>query len=432
MKNSILMLNMAIDIFAIAISIIGITAAVIASRVNKLVKRYFITIFIVDLLYVLSNFGGLVMKGGPGIGIRVGLYIANFGEFMFSELLAHITSIYLLDISIEDRESRVLMKLMVNALTLFHFMMLVISQFTGLYYSINENNYYVRSYWYPLSYLSSIVILVIDVVVLLEERKKLTAKQIVAFWLYLILPLVAIVLQMFTYGINFIVVAVVVAGFAMFILIMADQIERTYQIEVEIANTKASLLLGQISPHFIFNSLMSIQDLCYSEPEKAAKSIGDFAGYLRHNMEEMSSSAMIDFEKELEYIKEYVRLEKTDPDRNFDVEYDLEVSDFKVPTLTLQPIVENAINYGALTCYKEKGKVVLHTYEKDGEIVIDVWNNAEGKASRTSGQKKSRSVALENIKSRLDHYCKGYVKTDIGEKESTVSVHIPLPQKGED
>lgn len=351
---------------------------------------------------------------------------------MFSELLAHITSSYLLDISIEDRESRVLMKLMVNALTLFHFMMLVISQFTGLYYSINENNYYVRSYWYPLSYLSSIVILVIDVVVLLEERKKLTAKQIVAFWLYLILPLVAIVLQMFTYGINFIVVAVVVAGFAMFILIMADQIERTYQIEVEIANTKASLLLGQISPHFIFNSLMSIQDLCYSEPEKAAKSIGDFAGYLRHNMEEMSSSAMIDFEKELEYIKEYVRLEKTDPDRNFDVEYDLEVSDFKVPTLTLQPIVENAINYGALTCYKEKGKVVLHTYEKDGEIVIDVWNNAEGKASRTSGQKKSRSVALENIKSRLDHYCKGYVKTDIGEKESTVSVHIPLPQKGED
>ena len=319
---------------------------------------------------------------------------------------------------------------MINALALFHFLMLVISQFTGLYYTINESNFYVRSYWYPLSYLTSIITLMIDVVILLEERNRLSHKQIVAFWVYLVVPLVAIIVQMFSYGLNFVVMATVVAGFAMFVLIMTDQIERNFQSQLENAKAKSTLLLGQISPHFIFNSLMSIQDLCYSDPQLAVKSIGYFAGYLRHNIDDMSTNEMVPFERELDFIKEYIKLEKTDPDRDFEVEYLLEYMDFMVPTLTLQPIVENAINYGALTCVEQKGKIIISSRKTDKEIIINVWNNAEGMASKTSGQKKDRSVALENIRSRLSYYCKGRIVTDIGENESNVTVYIPLEEGG--
>ena len=260
------------------------------------------------------------------------------------------------------------------------------------------------------------IMLLMDMKVILDNTGSLSKKQIVGFWAYLISPFIGIIIQAFVYGVDFLVASTVLAGMFMFMMMAFDQTERNIKAVVENETIKASLLLGQISPHFIFNSLMSIQDLCYTDPHIAADSIGDFAVYLRHNMEDLTINEMIPFEKELGFIREYVRLEKLDPDRDFDMEYDLEIKEFLIPTLTLQPVVENAINYGALTCKKEKGKVVLSTRRMNDQIVIRVWNNFEGK----------RSVTEENIKSRLKYYCQGTYEIDIREEDAEARIILPM------
>ena len=100
--------------------------------------------------------------------------------------------------------------------------------------------------------------------------------------------------------------------------------------------------------------------------------------------------------------------------------------EFVMPTLTLQPVVENAINYGALTCKKQKGKVILKTRRENDQVVITVWNNFEGKRSVTEGQKKHRSIATENIRSRLKYFCEGTYEIDIRETDAIATIRLPM------
>ena len=426
------MLNIAIDIFATAVSAVGLILSIIASRVNHLVKKHFIVAFITMALYVLSNLVGLIFRGVPGNQSRAILYTVNFCEFLFPNILTMHMSRYLVEITISDEKKQKRLKRCFLAILILHILSLIVSQFTGLYYIIDENNFYVRSPLHPLSYVCSGLMMMADIGIILNSRKTLSMKQKVAFWAYLIAPILGILLQMQVYGINFVTVTVVMAAISMFVLIAMDQRERSIRAEMEKEIVKSSLLLGQISPHFIFNSLMTIQDLCYSDPSIAAKAIGDFAVYLRHNMEDLTNKETVSFEKELDFVREYISLEKTDPDRDFEVSYDLKATDFRIPTLTLQPIVENAVNYGALTCKEKKGEVRISTREENGYICIYVWNNYEGHRSVTEGQKKHRSIAIENVRSRLKYYCEGTFDIDIGETEATALIRMPSDKvKGE-
>ena len=426
--NNYYVFNIAIGFFGIAVSIVGIMTSIIASRINNYVKRYFIVIFFMLLLYVFCNLWGIVLRGKIGAGYRMAIYLANFGEFFFSAILSYVASRYLIDLSIDDPGLKNRLVITTSILIILHTILLVISQFTGLFYRINELNVYVRSPLYPLSYLFPGIILIIDTVVLLKRRNVLSTKQKVAFWVFLVFPIIAIILQILIYGVYFIVMATSFAGIAMFVLIVVDQTERYFSSQMENAEIRSALLLGQISPHFIFNSLMSIQDLCYSKPEEAADSIGHFASYLRHNIEDLTAKKMVSFERELDFIKEYIKVEKTDPDRDFDVEYDLKVTDFSIPTLTIQPVVENAVNYGALTCRNIRGKVVIYTYLEGNDIVIRVWNNKEGRRSTTEGQKKHRGIAIENISDRLKYYCNGTFELNVEEEETNAIIRMPIDE----
>ena len=425
MSYWVYMLNISIDVFVFAIGVIGLITSLYNSRSDKTVEKHFIVIFIYMLLYVSSNLAGLLMRGMPGPTYRIALYFVNFCEFLFCTMLGHKVSVYMTDICIQDEKHDRDVRSLLNLLLVFQVVALLISQFTGLFYTINENNFYVRGIYYPLVYLMPALMFIIDIIVLRRTQKNLSGKLKTAFWMYLLLPFVAGVLQIRFYGINFLVMATVIGGVILFMLMVIDQSEKNLQNEIEMEKVKSNLLLGQMSPHFVFNSLMSIQDLCYDDPQTAAEGIGDFAVYLRKNMEDMTSKEMIPFEKEVDFIREYVSLEKLDPARQFTVNYDLEETDFVIPTLTLQPVVENAINYGALTMPQGKGEVDIFTSRKGDDIVITVRNNYEHTSSSTGGQRKHRGIALENLKTRLQYYCDGSFEINIYDDEAIAEIRLP-------
>lgn len=197
--------------------------------------------------------------------------------------------------------------------------------------------------------------------------------------------------------------------------------------ELELSNAKTTLLMHQISPHFIFNSLQVMIGLCDSEPEKVKPALIHFSEYLRGNLESITNDKLIPFEKELNHTKEYLALEQYGEGREFEVEYRLQTTQFMVPPLVLQPIVENAVRYG-IGARAKGGRIVIETSDTPFMTLIRVTDDGTGKNTMTAQQKNRQSVGMKNVRERLSSLCGGELIFEPGENGTTVTITIPKKQ----
>ncbi len=203
----------------------------------------------------------------------------------------------------------------------------------------------------------------------------------------------------------------------------AERLEREkITLDAELAQSRISTLMSQIHPHFIYNTLGSIEQLCERDPPKAAKLVNDFSKYLRGNFGEIDNPKLIRVSKELEHTEYYISIEKV---RFPDIEFITEMTccDFSIPALTIQAIVENAIKHGILQ-REEGGRVKVKIYETDGSYFISVKDNGVGFDVIELG--KMNHIGLRNIKSRLEAMCGGilHIESIIG-VGTKITVEIP-------
>ena len=196
--------------------------------------------------------------------------------------------------------------------------------------------------------------------------------------------------------------------------------------EEKMERVQMTLLEEQVRPHFIFNSLSSIRRLCTSDPPLAARALDDFAGYLRNDLDALSASHMIPFEKELEFIEQYAALEKLNPAQQFEMVYDLAVVDFSIPALSIQPLVENAILHG-IRPGSSDAMVILSTQRQGEAVQVIVEDNGAGfPKGVTAEQKEHANHGLGNVRQRLESQCGGTLHISSDENGTRVVVLIPL------
>ncbi len=188
------------------------------------------------------------------------------------------------------------------------------------------------------------------------------------------------------------------------------QAAKAEQIENELIQSKISVMLGQIQPHFLYNTLVVIRQLCDINPKTAKEAITEFATYLRGNLDSLTLNTTIPFEKEMDHIENYISLEKKRFGDKINVEYDFECLDFSVPALTVQTIVENAIRHG-VTKKKEGGTVTIKTRESRFNYIVEVHDDGVGMdLTKPPEYKDNRShIGLDNVKKRVENMCKGEV-----------------------
>ena len=194
---------------------------------------------------------------------------------------------------------------------------------------------------------------------------------------------------------------------------------------LEYEKTKLTGLMAQIRPHFINNSMAVIQELCYEDPERAAEMMGHFGVYLRDNFTAIDSNEPVLFEKELDMIKEFVALEHADPDTKFVVDYELEVTEFMLPPLSVEPLVENALKHG-IDRYKEGSRVIIRSYRNYSGIVVEIRDNGQGfEASAKVKLKESSGIGTKNAATRLKLMCGGTIQNERVDGWTIVKVLIP-------
>ena len=157
-------------------------------------------------------------------------------------------------------------------------------------------------------------------------------------------------------------------------------------------------MLSQIKPHFIYNTLGTIERMCLKDPQKAFDLVRNFSLYLRGNFSELNSVTPIRFAEELKHVEYYVNIEKVRfPDMN--IEYDVQSTDFLLPALSVQPLVENAIKHGLMRL-EEGGKIVIHSYETQTQFCVEVKDDGGGFDTSLPIEEK-KHVRLSNIRGRL-------------------------------
>ena len=210
-----------------------------------------------------------------------------------------------------------------------------------------------------------------------------------------------------------------------------------YQIDVErelflreaaLSENKVALMMEQIHPHFIYNSLQQIALLCDEDSEAVKPAILNFSGHLRNNLESLTSVEMIPFLEEMKHVDMFVELAMITQSRGFEVIKDYEVTDFSIPALTVQPLMENAIKYG-VGMSTEGGKVTIRTRIDKGFYVISVSDDGRGIRTELKTQKEHRSVGIKNVRTRLRLMCKGELSIIQTEHGTTQSIRIPLINK---
>ncbi|MBR6545963.1 MAG: histidine kinase [Clostridia bacterium] len=185
-------------------------------------------------------------------------------------------------------------------------------------------------------------------------------------------------------------------------------------LNAELAESRISTMMSQIRPHFIYNTLGSIEQLCKLNPPKAGELVHSFAKYLRGNFGELDNPRPILFSQEMEHVHHYVSIENVRfPDMTFMFESSSE--DFRIPALTVQPIVENAIKHGLMKLPRG-GTIRVLSYESEEEYFVSVIDDGVGFDTKTLADERGH-VGLRNIRERLRVMVNGTL-----EIESTVGV----------
>ena len=273
-----------------------------------------------------------------------------------------------------------------------------------------EDGIYLRNKFMILAQMYQFVILGIVFVVAIIN-KKLNKREKMAFGLYCILPLIAIIVQDRFKGYAIAYASIIVAVEVLFFFV---NVERNINIAKEgemLKDAQIKLMTSQIQPHFIYNSLSSISTLIELDPKKAQEALDNFTEYLRRNLSSLTETNLIPFENELRHIKTYIALEKIRFNDRVNVVYDIETTDFRVPPLTIQPIVENAVKHGILEKL-EGGTVTVKTYETDSSYVIEVIDDGIGFDINDVNFDENKHIGLKNIMYRINHTYNGKIEID--------------------
>ncbi len=425
--DTYLLLNLAIECAGLVLCVVGLLQVSVTRWADRHMSRFFLLYFSSLMLLTLSNIAGQLMRGRPGPGWRAALYASNFIEFLSYTWLAVIASLYLISLVAPERKRRGL-RLFVAAAFGVHVALLIVSQFTGLLYVIDAENVYHRSRWYPLCCVASTVMLLTDIGLLIRYRGRLDRRECLAMGVYFTVPLAAMILQLFVYGIYFVIFATIFVALVLYVFLITGQAERSLRRERELSDMRVRMLFNQIRPHLIFNVLTSIYVLCRDDPARAMDVIQDFSEYLHANFTAMAAEDLISFSDELHHTRAYLAVESIRYGDKLTVDYDIRHTAFRLPALTLQPLVENAVKYG-VGSGRGPGTIVIRTAAEADGAVITVEDNGPGfdPAEAETGD----HVGIRNVRERLDRMCSGTLEIVSSPGfGATVTVRIPSRRKG--
>lgn len=405
----------------LAMMSLGIAISVFMPAPDRWSKHYFVAFFSLLLLCAVLCFLALVFYFDPEMAVAE--RIVYFFESISLSSLVILPTIFILHSCGESLKTGVLPKA-VAALELVYMAFLLATQFTDAIYYVTEDNEYFRGPLFPLAMSPLLGIMILNILGVVIRRQKLTKRCFIALLVYLLPMTAAMLMHMFIEAELFLVFGMALFALVMFGLILADNMERFIRQQREIANQRAGIMVLQMRPHFISNTIMGIYYLCDRDPQKAKQVTLDFNTYLRRNFNAIASEDTIPFTSELEHTRAYLAVEQAQFEDDLVPSFDTPHTLFRLPPLTLQPIVENAVKHG-MSATKDPLHICITTRKTDSASEITVEDDGTGYVRPDDSEPH---LALDNIRQRLSWMCGGELTISQREGGGTL-VKVTIPDK---
>ena len=348
-------------------------------------------------------------------------YIISFYTifYIFNNIEVFLFFLYTIEYIQPEKKTKKILTL-VNLVLFSIFIILdIVNIFTGMFFT-SVSGEYTRSKTMLISQGYQLILFIL-VFVLTVFNKKLNLRKKLAFGSYCVLPLIAIILQNTFKGYAIAYLSIIIAIEILFLFL---NLQKNIELSIEQEKNKEAqikIMMSQIQPHFIYNSLSSISTLIPIDPKKAQKSLDDFTEYLRHNLSSLTQTNLIPFEDELRHIQTYVSLEKVRFNERLNVVYDIQTTDFYVPPLSLQPLVENAVKHGILKKV-EGGTLLFKTFETEEAYVVEIKDDGVGFDSKDVNFDSNKHFGINNIKHRLSSMCHGELVVESQPNKGSLAV----------
>ncbi len=415
--------NMALGLSAWIISLVLLIVAGQAGNLRERVYRWFFITAAVNLLIISNEIVIYFLQGHAGQPFTTWIRILDFGSYINDTLgqLAFAAYLYWY-ISTKVKVGSAYMRA-IAILSGCALMLAVVAQFNHMYVVFDEQNHYIEQQTAWISSIFPALSMVTHIVVTLRHKKCFTPRQWISLILYALMPLFCFVVES---GIEGLWLYPMGGTFSLLLIFVNIQVELRHQYQLqqtELANNRVAMLLSQIQPHFLYNTLSSIAKLCYNNKE-AYEALMTFAQYMRSNMRSMTQTALIPFERELEHVRQYLMLEKLRFEEKLNIVYDIRADQFDVPVLTLQPIVENAVRHG-VSLEPNGGTVTIRTRESTSDHLIDVIDNGAGFNPADAWDAEAH-LGINNVRDRLAAMCAGqlFIESTAG-RGTKVTIQIP-------
>lgn len=358
-------------------------------------------------------------------------------SFLVDVFLCTLISLYAFCLTEYIRERRKISyryACLITALCGITLLFWLINAFNGMYIYYDETGLDQTGPLYYMSQIFDILLPAMTMVLAFRNRDVLGWRDTWIMVLYGLIPVLSIPVQIL-WAVTPVCLATTVSLVLVYTLIHVEQAKRSGEMEKELvqkelalAESNNALVLSQIQPHFLYNALTSIYRLCDVKPEAAKEAVSNFSKYLRGNLDSIRQTKMISFADELKHLQAYLSLEKIRYDDDLEIRYDIQASEFFIPPLTVQPLVENAVNHG-ISDMPEGGCVTVSTREKEDSYEIRIRDNGAGFDPAAPFPDERTHIGIANVRSRLATMCHGTLDIISAPGKGTMAV-ITIP-KGE-
>lgn len=213
-----------------------------------------------------------------------------------------------------------------------------------------------------------------------------------------------------------------------------DEKLKRMQAEADARAAQLGMLHYQLNPHFLFNTLNTVSALIRAEDNRTARQMVTRLGDFLHHSLDSDPAQLISLDEEIRALMLYLDIEKIRFGDRLELEIDIdeEAGNGLVPSLLLQPLVENSVKH-AIGLNEDGGTITIRARVKDGDLRIVLSDTGPGGPVTEVAPRTGRRVGLENTLQRLQTLYEDAYVFDIEKRENTglrITIHVPYRAAG--
>ena len=440
MVNNMNLLSAGVELFAAAVIAILLLGCRMECRYRDKTNRLFVAVLVIQMSILIGDAVIWILLNEPAPGriplVKLLTLVTDLMTVVLTAVYSHLLTHYV------SRKKPVsfLFPQVVTIVCAVAVVIWSVCLFNDLYIWYDADGDQHEGPVYVLIWLLGALLMIACVLYALWHRRTLGRGDTWVLCSYGLFPIIGYLLEPY-WPVTPLLLAATLSLLLMYVVIHSQQTRRAMEQRVQLADmetelarretelskSRVNIMLSQIQPHFLFNALTSISVLCEKDPMKAQTALNDFADYLRENLDSLKRAAPVPFSREMKHVETYLSLEKMRFEDELNVVCDIQADGFLIPSLTVQPLVENAVKYG-VGKKPGGGTVTISAREEEDGYRITVADDGVGYDPEETQRDGRTHIGIENVRARLASMVGGTLTVE-SEKDRGTTAIIRIPKE---